>query len=319
MWLGEGLSGFLPGMLALIQGAGEITCVNGSSVVNETFPNGTIHEVIEYSVYPQYEQPRFSVRAYFIIVSVMIALSGVAFVILIKWSYCRSEFVRQKDQRLTVPGSDDEGEEGTRGRQPSYGSTEEQAIHVNGDSSSKTSGLDSFSGPVQDGHLLGDDQVSSSREVLQGSSELLFRHNMKSRLRSTLKSLIYLENLSGAKFFWLLFIVFVVNATLTTFLSSIQTYTILPYGLEYYHLTTSLGQMANPAACFFALFIMAEKLWIISVITVLGQGIVAYLIYLAAESPHPPMEDQSGGGEIAVSFGLYLESSPSHRVRGGGG
>ncbi|RUS70103.1 hypothetical protein EGW08_022128 [Elysia chlorotica] len=236
--LGEGLSGFLPGMLALIQGAGAVHCVNGSSVVNHTFPNGTEYNVTEYNVYPQYDQPLFSVRVYFTIVSVIIALSAVAFVVLNKWSYCRSD-----------------------------------SAHM-------------------------EYQANSSTEVLQVDS---YNGSRKARMRDMWKNLVYLQNLSRIKFFWLLFIVLIVNITLTTFLPSVQIYTVLPYGLDYYHLTTSLVQMANPVACFFALFIMAEQVWIISVITCLGQVIVAYLIYLAAESPEPPMYDQSGGGEIAVS------------------
>ena len=273
-------------MLALIQGAGEIDCVSVSSVVNETLPNGTIQEVTQTNVWPQYEEPLFSVRVYFTIISGIIALSAVSFVTLNQWGYCRSEFVKGS-------GDDEEKEKTER----------------NGNGVSKASSVDSFNGAVHGGYLSGDDQASSSREVLQQSSELSLRGNTKCRMRSTMKNLIHLGNLSGAEFFLLLFIVFVVNMTLTTFLPSVQTYTVLPYGLEYYHLTTSLVQMANPAACFFALFVLAEKLWVISVITVLGQGIVAYLIYLAAESPHPPMHDQSGGGQIAVSFGLFFSST----------
>ncbi|GFR77497.1 solute carrier family 52, riboflavin transporter, member 3 [Elysia marginata] len=289
--LGEGLSGFLPGMLALIQGAGEVHCVNGSSVVNHTYPNGTIYNVTEYTVYPQYEQPLFSVRVYFIVVSVMIALSAIAFVVLNKWSYCRSEFVKHRDIHVTVATAEGEG---ANGRRSSYGSVDEQVVHVNGgsDVASKSSNLDSCHDGVHNTY-----EANSSKEELQ---EVSFRGSGNARLRSIWKNLVYLENLSRAKFFWLLFIVLIVNITLTTFLPTVQIYTVLPYGLEYYHLTTSLVQMSNPVACFFAVFILAEQVWVISVITLLGQFIVAYLIYLAAQSPEPPLHKETGGGEIAV-------------------
>ena len=277
-------------MLALIQGAGEVQCVNVSSEANRTFPNGTEHNVTEYNVYPQYEQPLFSVRVYFTVVSVMIALSAAAFVVLNKWSYCRSEFVRYKEHHMTVPY--EEEDEGKRGRLSSYGSVDEQIGHVNGGVDNKTSRMDSNRGSA---HM--DYEANSSRETLQIS----YSGSTKARFREMWKNLVYLQNLSRVKFFWLLFLVLIVNITLTTFLPSVQIYTVLPYGLDYYHLTTSLVQMANPVACFFALFIMAEQVWIISVITALGQVIVAYLIYLAALSPEPPMHNRSGGGEIAVS------------------
>ncbi|GFO20245.1 solute carrier family 52, riboflavin transporter, member 3 [Plakobranchus ocellatus] len=293
--LGEGLSGFIPGMLALIQGAGDVVCVNGSYTANATFPNGTEYNVTKYSVYPMYEEPLFSVKVYFIIVSVIIAGSAIAFVILNKWSYCSSEFVGYKEYHCTVENAG----ERNRGRSPSYGSVDNEVVHVNGDK--RPSLADQGNVTVAE-ECLADNNANSSREMLH-PSKVSVEGDSKTRrqtFRARLNNLVHLENIGRPKFFFLLLLVIVINMTHTTFLPSIQIYTVLPYGLEFYHLTTSLIQMANPLACFFAVFVMAESAWIITLLTVVGEIMGAYLIYIAAKSPHPPMHDESGGGEISV-------------------
>lgn len=51
-FIGEGLSGFLPSIFALIQGASDTTCVNVSAI-NETT------NLTYYYIQTQYEKPRF--------------------------------------------------------------------------------------------------------------------------------------------------------------------------------------------------------------------------------------------------------------------
>ena len=62
-YIGEGLSGVMPSMLALAQGAGGDTCYNASSSGSS-------------------DQPRFEVSVYFGLVSLLTATSGVAFYLL---------------------------------------------------------------------------------------------------------------------------------------------------------------------------------------------------------------------------------------------
>ena len=70
-FIGEGLSGFIPTIFALIQGVGsEAICIQGS--------NGTVLE-------PIYTQPRFSVTVFLSLVTGVIFLSLVAF-ILLRWT-----------------------------------------------------------------------------------------------------------------------------------------------------------------------------------------------------------------------------------------
>lgn len=81
--IGEGFSGFVPSIVALIQGVGG----NGECIlVNGTDPN----EPPQYTNYTP--PPRFGTRPYFIVSSVILAISMVAFVLLDRLSVCRREY-----------------------------------------------------------------------------------------------------------------------------------------------------------------------------------------------------------------------------------
>ncbi|EAA06378.5 AGAP000181-PA [Anopheles gambiae str. PEST] len=81
--IGEGFSGFVPSIVALIQGVGG----NGECIaVNGTDPN----EPPQYTSYTP--PPRFGTRPYFIVSSVILAISMVAFVLLDRLAVCRREY-----------------------------------------------------------------------------------------------------------------------------------------------------------------------------------------------------------------------------------
>ena len=106
-FLGEGLSGLLPALLALAQGAGDIVCVNVSSTEARNV-SGTVVNMTTYSRYPSYLPPRFSVRVFFLLLSGMIATSLAAFSLLNFWGYCKDQFVAAASSCLQ------EGEDGAR-------------------------------------------------------------------------------------------------------------------------------------------------------------------------------------------------------------
>ncbi|XP_013917648.1 PREDICTED: solute carrier family 52, riboflavin transporter, member 2 [Thamnophis sirtalis] len=70
-FVGEGLSGLLPGLVALGQGASAARCVNASLV-----GNGTTELLAEY------QEAHFSIRTFFLLLSAMMALSLAAFLVL---------------------------------------------------------------------------------------------------------------------------------------------------------------------------------------------------------------------------------------------
>ncbi|XP_055860156.1 riboflavin transporter 2-like isoform X1 [Biomphalaria glabrata] len=307
LFIGEGLSGMLPALIALGQGAGQINCINSSSQVNETLPDGTSFIKTVYNVFPQYVEPSFSVRVFFIILSGIIALSAVAFLLLNFWSYCKSEMVvAPPDEKYKVPPSS-----GANGAD--YGSMDTSKLVSDAEKSllkgqdgpytAEQSTVDETNGELVNGHnhspsLLDVNQSNSGNQLIkseQGSSSSLTLSDQHTH--SELSSLSYAS---------LLGIIVIINMTVTAFLPSIQIYTVLPYGLEYYHLTTTLTQIANPVSCFFSLFLMAENIGIILVMTALGEVCVGYLIYVASTSPEPPLHDVTTGGELALALWIVL-------------
>lgn len=82
-YIGEGMSGLLPTIVAFIQGAGEYTCVN---VTNNSTGN------ISSSIQPVSVPLLFPVQDFFITLFAMLVMSMVAFSILKYSSYCKSEY-----------------------------------------------------------------------------------------------------------------------------------------------------------------------------------------------------------------------------------
>ncbi|XP_054841926.1 riboflavin transporter 2-like [Eublepharis macularius] len=90
-FVGEGLSGFLPGLVALGQGVGVAHCANSSHA-----GNATRLQVV-------YQDPHFSVRTFFLFLSSMMAVSLVAFVLLNHLPAARQERAKEKYQaRLQI-------------------------------------------------------------------------------------------------------------------------------------------------------------------------------------------------------------------------
>nr|KAG5698480.1 hypothetical protein BaRGS_022010 [Batillaria attramentaria] len=137
-FLGEGLSGLLPALMALGQGAGEIVCVNSTytrqtfvngagpnvtigdgtnvTVINGIGPNGTrsdeeyvtmvdgsgngtVVNVTGFSVFPVYLPPRFSLQVFFLLLAVIMGLSIIAFTLINKWGYCKDQHVQPSSHK----------------------------------------------------------------------------------------------------------------------------------------------------------------------------------------------------------------------------
>ncbi|OXU19370.1 hypothetical protein TSAR_015344 [Trichomalopsis sarcophagae] len=90
--VGEGLSGFLPSIVALIQGVG-----GNPECVNVTKPGSEI------KFETQYPEPRFSSRAFFIFLGSLLFLSLASFVSLTKTKVARGERVKLPSSTETLP------------------------------------------------------------------------------------------------------------------------------------------------------------------------------------------------------------------------
>ncbi|ESP02755.1 hypothetical protein LOTGIDRAFT_111131 [Lottia gigantea] len=236
-FIGEGLSGMVPSLTALAQGAGQITCVNVSST-NSTQVNTTWYNHTTFNVYPNYNEPRFSVQVFFFILASLMFCSLVAFLLLKFSSYCQSEKV---EMDITVDGQDN--------------------IHQN---------------------------------YGTNNADKKYRISTEDKGFST-----------GIKVI-LLCVVSWINFNVSSFLLSIQTYSTLPYGLNPYHLTVTLTNIANPVACFTAMFIPLLSVPGIVAFTFFGSVCCAYIITGAAYSPQSPLVDSNSGGPLMVSVTVWV-------------
>jgi hypothetical protein len=62
----------------------------------------------------------------------------------------------------------------------------------------------------------------------------------------------------------------------------------------------TLMNVANPVACFFALFVEITAPCAISTLTLVGSACGAYIITAAALSPTPPLVNEQAGAAIVV-------------------
>ncbi|KAM7373513.1 hypothetical protein PAMP_008358 [Pampus punctatissimus] len=87
---------------------------------------------------------------------------------------------------------------------------------------------------------------------------------------------------------YLLALLGVSNALTNGVLPSVQSFTSLPYGTMTFHLSVVLGNIANPLACFLAMFVVMRSSAGLGLLSLAGGVFAAYLMALAALSPCPP-------------------------------
>ncbi|XP_074542163.1 solute carrier family 52, riboflavin transporter, member 2 [Halichoeres trimaculatus] len=99
---------------------------------------------------------------------------------------------------------------------------------------------------------------------------------------------------------YLLFLLAVSNALTNGVLPSVQSFSCLPYGTMTFHLSVVLGNIANPLACFLAMFVVLRSSSGLGCLSVAGGVFAAYLMALAALSPCPPLLGSSAGVALVV-------------------
>ncbi|XP_011874232.1 PREDICTED: solute carrier family 52, riboflavin transporter, member 3-A-like [Vollenhovia emeryi] len=82
-------------------------------------------------------------------------------------------------------------------------------------------------------------------------------------------------------------------------LPSIQSYSCLPYGSTAYHLTVTLSAIAGPLAMSLGFFVKIPGLKLLNILAAPILILSGFVLYLAAKSPHPPLQ-HSWVGELMV-------------------
>lgn len=200
-YIGEGLSGLVPGVVALIQGVGVVHCENATLAGDTNANNSNITDIGELKAI--YQPAKFSAQVFFIFLSAMMVVCLIAFVLL---NHHPAVAWERKSERYFSGELDRE--------------KREQGLSLN----AQTPEQKPMISPLDAGKK---EPRSSFGRGTYSSFELVF-----------------------------IFVVLAwVNALTNGVLPSVQTYSCMPYGNKAYHLAATMGAVANPVACFIAVFI----------------------------------------------------------------
>ncbi|XP_026156738.1 solute carrier family 52, riboflavin transporter, member 2 [Mastacembelus armatus] len=117
---------------------------------------------------------------------------------------------------------------------------------------------------------------------------------------------VQVEEQPPAQTFWtlhnmyLLALLAVSNALTNGVLPSVQSFSCLPYGTMTFHLSVVLGNIANPLACFLAMFVVLRSSLGLGLLSLGGGVFAAYLMALAALSPCPPLLGTTAGVALVI-------------------
>uniref|UniRef100_A0A672ZDR1 Riboflavin transporter n=1 Tax=Sphaeramia orbicularis TaxID=375764 RepID=A0A672ZDR1_9TELE len=80
-YIGEGVSGLLPALVALVQGVGVVHCINSTQSLNHSL-NTSNSNAVTFDLQAQYQPANFSVEVFFFFLSAMMLVCLVAFLLL---------------------------------------------------------------------------------------------------------------------------------------------------------------------------------------------------------------------------------------------
>lgn len=190
-YIGEGVSGLLPALVALIQGVGVVQCINSSQSLNHT-----LNSSVTFDLQAQYQPANFSAEVFFFFLSAMMLVCLVAFLLL---NYHPSVAREHPNGRYTNGVK----EKSRRNRKW--------------------------------------DEKKSMMDPYRPTNQ---------KRRSSFGTGTY----SWPQVFYIFVILAWANALTNVVLPSVQSYSCLPYGNNAYHLSATMAAVANPLACFIAMF-----------------------------------------------------------------
>ncbi|XP_069114053.1 solute carrier family 52, riboflavin transporter, member 3-B-like [Argopecten irradians] len=270
LYIGEGLSGLIPSLVALGQGVGQMICQN-ISVVNTTT------NISHYDIQPRYEDPSFPVEHFFYFLFAMVVMSALAFTLLNYLPYCKRE-------HLSISQETKEDE------------TFITSYNLNSEfSRNYTTFHDTFHNPS-----IGD---SSSQELVPKDK----RKRVIDIYSESVNQAPPLEpEIGRGTYVFLLLLVGWINALINGILPSIQTYSCLPYGNNAYHLVATLSSIINPVACLGVFMLPASSSLVIGCLVVLGSSLAAFIMLAAVQSPTPVLYDNETGPGVMVAAWILL-------------
>jgi len=363
-FIGEGFSGLVPSLAALVQGVGgNPSCVlKNVTQVNETDNSTTVTP----QLVPEYPLPRFGVEEFFFFLMVLMSLSFLALALLDNWPAALQERVAAALPGAACRPPNSIHESGMRDRRhPARG----RRARLNGDDDEGArDDDDDDSGSDVSGRMSASSSVISEKPIWQAansnqnfqqltlpstgnSSVEMSKENSQVNLiamvdpadrnavsvavpngqhlalphtpldpdgrlatpeKEVVPMLLKSHVVTNCDYVMLLCAQGLICALCNGILPSIQSYASLPYGNEAYHLAVTLSAIANPLACFFALWLPSRSRRLIGILTAAGSLLSAYVVVLAALSPDPLLKDSVLGRVFIVVAQLAISAAFSY-------
>ncbi|XP_032294816.1 solute carrier family 52, riboflavin transporter, member 3-A isoform X2 [Drosophila virilis] len=125
-----------------------------------------------------------------------------------------------------------------------------------------------------------------------------------------------LQQLTRGQYIGLLLLIGTISLFSNGMFPSIQSYSSAPYGTRAYHLSATLSVIANPVACFMAMFLYFTSLRIIYVLSTLAALLTSYVFITAILSPYSPLYDHTAGAVLVVAAWTLLVGIVSYTKLG---
>ncbi|CAK8676020.1 unnamed protein product [Clavelina lepadiformis] len=251
--------------------------VQNVQCVNTSHTNATTN-VTTYSIVAEYENARFSADIFFVLLCIMMLGCGMAFVLLNHLGVAQKFYAPPQPKYIKVKTTNNPDEEGTG----FYNSVE-----MSSSGSTTPANLDSRISVIGKPET---DQSASATVLLSAKSNQLTRGN----------------------YAYLLVIIFFVNCISNGALPAVSSYSSLPYGSLAYHLSACLGNMANPVACFIAVFLPMQSFVGNGVFTLISAALGSYLMLLAVQSPCPILINETTGTVLMILAQILFVGSVSY-------
>lgn len=276
-FVGQGLSGLLPSMVALIQGVGasSIKCPStvGKPIAegsNSTFASNSSVTAVRNSNSTQplsrkMDQPLFSADLFFFFIFGIIVLCEVCFILLNYHPKAKSAQVLQKQGDKTRRQVKDEQK------------------------SLENYRMCSEPNELQELELAAVDKDSQSSLV----SDTVYTETVEDTNNS--------PTLSMRLMLVVLLIQVYLNAVFNGVIPSVLSYACLPYGEKTYHLALTLSAIANPVASFLFYIVVLNSVKLMVFWTVVYSILCSYVVVIGAESPCPILHDNASGSFLIVS------------------
>ena len=275
MFIGNGMSGLVPGIVALIQNVGQTLCLNQTV-------NATTNET---AIVSQYVQPNFPVEDFFYLLFGIMVLCGVSFLLLQYLPYCKTEHITGTGSSYNVLDNWLKSE-----KEFKYQDNSTIGTSIKGKAEQDAPGV--YVNYVCDTDISGDSssvyEKKTDLEVSKGEEESEHKQ----------------APLTRKDYVVLLLIISVINGLKNGVVPSLSSYSTLPYGNTVFLLAATLMSIMDPIACVVAFVFPIHSLYALTTTTVVGSGLAAYIVVIASYSPVPPMVGETIGSVLIVSFRL---------------